>query len=157
MAIFEQEWMQKISSHNEPGSVGRSVIEIQESQLRFLLEHNFKINDIAAMFSCSSLTIQRRMKDYGIQYNIYTDISDVRLDEVVSEIAARLPCCGIRSVQSMLRVSNVVVQRERVRALLHRVDPAGIKADYTEDSTMYRVLTHSGTLTGITSSLGGEL
>lgn len=107
--------------------VGRPAIEIPEGQLRFLSENGFKANDIAQMFECSCRTILRRLKEYNIDYNVYTDISDVQLDEIVSDIAARLPCCGIRSMQSMLRVNGIVLQRERVRESLHRIDPVGIQ------------------------------
>ena len=106
---------------------GRPALEIPEHQLRFLLENSFKIRDIAGMFACSTRTIQRRMRDFGIDPNRFSDINDVHLDEAVSEIATQLPDCGIRSVQSMLRASGLVLQRERVRQSLHRVDPIGIE------------------------------
>ena len=39
----------------------------------------------------------------------------------------RLPTCGVRSILGMLRAQGVCVQRERVRASLHRTDPQGVK------------------------------
>ena len=83
---------------------GGPPLGIPEDQLRFLLENEFKIRDIAGIFACSTCTIQRRMRDYGIDPNRFSDISDSQLDEVVSELAVRLPDCGIRSIQSMLRL-----------------------------------------------------
>ena len=106
---------------------GRPPLEIPEDQLRFLLENDFKIRDIAGIFACSTRTIQRRMRDYGIDPNHFSDISDSHLDEVVGELAVRLPDCGIRSVQSMLKANGVILQRERVRQSLHRVDPTGMQ------------------------------
>ena len=79
------------------------------------------------MFGCCTRTIQRKMRDFGIDSNRFSDIGDLHLDELVSEIVTRLPSCGVRSVQSMLRVNGVILQRERVRASLHRVDPAGME------------------------------
>ena len=105
---------------------GRPAIDIPEEQLRFLVENGFKITDMAQMFGCSCRTISRRLKEFGIEYNVYTDINDGQLDEIVGEIAARLPCCGIRSMQSMLRANGITLQRERVRDSLHRVDPVGM-------------------------------
>ena len=107
--------------------VGRPAIDIPENQLRFLVEHDFKITDIAQMFGCSGRTILRRLKEFNIEHNVYTDIDDSRLDAMVSDIAARLPCCGIRSMQSMLRANSIVLQRERVRESLYRVDPVGMQ------------------------------
>jgi len=43
------------------------------------------------MFKCSSCTIQRRLKEFSIEYNVYTDISDAWLDAMVSDIASCLP------------------------------------------------------------------
>lgn len=49
------------------------------------------------------------------------------LDELVNDITQRLPSCGIRSIQSMLKADGVVLQRERVRESIHRVDPLGLE------------------------------
>ena len=100
---------------------------IPEDQLRFLLENDFKIRDIAGIFTCSTRTIQRRMRDYGIDPNHFSDISDSHLDEVVGELLVCLPDCGIRSVQSILKANGIILQRERVRQSLHRVDPTGMQ------------------------------
>ena len=67
------------------------------------------------------------MRDYGIDPNRFSDISDSQLDEVVGELALRLPACGIGSIQSMLKANGIVMQRERVRLSLHHVDPTGME------------------------------
>ena len=64
---------------------------------------------------------------FGIGSNRFNEITDAHLDELVSEIVARLPNCGIRSVQSTLRVDGIILQRERVRESLRRVDPLGVE------------------------------
>ena len=79
------------------------------------------------MFGCSTRTVQRRMAEFDIVHNRYSDITDIQLDEMVGSIASRLPSCGIRSVQSMLRVDGVNLQRDRVRESLFRVDPLGLQ------------------------------
>lgn len=43
----------------------------------------------------------------------------------MSGIVSHLPTRGIRTVQSILRANGTIVQRERVRESLHRVDPVG--------------------------------
>lgn len=106
---------------------GRPSVDIHENQLGFLLANSFSVTDIAALFGCSRRTIQRRMRNFGINANRFNEITDSCLDELVSEIVARLPTCGIRSVQSNLRANGIIVQRERVRESLHRVDPIGIE------------------------------
>lgn len=114
-----------LSMCTPPSGRGRPALDIREEQLRFLLDNNFKVASIAAMFGCSRQTIQRRMRSLGIEPNRYTSISDVELDGLVSGIVARLPTCGICSVQSMLRAEGVTVQRQRISESLRRVDPVG--------------------------------
>ena len=129
---YEQEHIRTVVQPPRP--VGRPAVDIPENQLRFLVEHNFKTTDIAQLFGCSCRTIVRRLKEFGIEHNVYTAIDDSRLDAMVSDIAARLPCCGIRSMQSMLRTNGIVLQRERVRESLCRVDPVGM-----QDRLRYRL------------------
>ena len=126
--VYEQEYIREaVVFRRSTTPVGRPAINIPEKQLRFLVELGFKTNDLAQMFECSSRTIVRRLKEFNIEYNVYTNINDSHLDVTVSDIASCLPCCGIRSVQSMLRANGIVLQRERVRESLHRVDPVGME------------------------------
>ena len=95
--------------------VGRPAIEINESQLKFLLDNHFKLVDIAGLFECSSRTIQRRMRELGMEQYRHSEISDSQLDEMVSSIVHLQPSHGIRTVQSRLRASGFTIQRDRVR------------------------------------------
>ena len=54
--------------------VGQPAVDIPENQLRFLVEHNFRITDIAQLFGCSCRTIVRRLKEFDIEHNVYTGI-----------------------------------------------------------------------------------
>ena len=135
MNSYEQEHIPTTIAQFQPARpVGRPAVDIPENQLRFLVEHNFRTTDIAQLFGCSCRTIVRRLKEFDIEHNVYTGIDDSRLDAMVSDIAARLPCCGIRSIQSMLRANGIVLQRERVRESLYRVDPVGM-----QDRLRYRL------------------
>lgn len=58
------------------------------------------------------------MINFGIDSNRFSDIPDMELDEMVKDIATRLPTCGIRSVRSMLQADGIGLQRERVRTVL---------------------------------------
>ena len=107
--------------------VGCPAIEIHESQLKFLLDNHFKLVDIAGLFECSSRTIQRRMRELGMEQYCHSEISDSQLDEMVSSIVHLQPSHGIRTVQSRLRASGFTIQRDRVRESLYRVDPLGIE------------------------------
>jgi DNA-binding NarL/FixJ family response regulator len=46
---------------------GRPSIDIPEEQLAVLLEHHFKVTDIAKMLNVSPRTIRRRVIQYGLE------------------------------------------------------------------------------------------
>lgn len=102
---------------------GRPRIDIQEQQLRFLVEANFRIEDIAAIFGCSRSTIQRRQRECGIRSSDFSILSDVELDESVGTVVLVHPQCGERSVTGYLRSQDLHIQRERIRQSIRRVDP----------------------------------
>ena len=105
---------------------GRPRIEISENQLHFLVENNFRVKDIASIFSCSTRTIERRLQDLHIQLSDYTAISDDDLDELVKRITLLHPRCGEKMVLGLIRSQGYKIQKERVRQSLHRVDPIGV-------------------------------
>ena len=114
MNSYEREHIHMTITQFQPARpVGRPAVDIPENQLRFLAEHNFRITDITQLFGCSCHTIVRRLKEFDFEHNVYMGIDDSHLDAVVSDIAARLPCCRIKSMQSMLRANGIVLQREK--------------------------------------------
>ena len=59
---------------------GRPPIIIPEEQLLFLLEHNFPIKVIASMLQVSSLTIRRRIMQYGMEeIASYSELGEAEL------------------------------------------------------------------------------
>ena len=106
---------------------GRPPLDICEDQVRFLVENGFKETEIAPLIGYSTHTIQRRLKEFGIEFNQFSEITNQDLDDLVKEIITRLPACSIRSIQTLLKVNGVILQRERVRESIHRVDPLGLE------------------------------
>lgn len=107
---------------------GRPRIEIDNNQLTFLIERGFRIKDIAAIFSCSRRTIERRMNEIGVRATDYSSVSDLELDSLVSSIITLHPQCGQKTVSGRLRSQGYRVQRYRVRESMHRIDPSGVQA-----------------------------
>ena len=58
----------------------------EETQLRFLIENNFMIRDIATMFGCSRCTIEQRL--YNITVHNFVTLSDRELDGIVRFIVS---------------------------------------------------------------------
>lgn len=106
---------------------GRPTLPIEESHIKFYVENNFTVAQIADLFSCSKRTIERRMQQYGIRMRErYSNISDRDLMDLVLTLTYSNPNLGERSVDGILRSSGIVVQRQRVRDALWSVDPEGV-------------------------------
>ena len=107
---------------------GRPLIPIQESQIRFYIDHNFSVQHIADMMHCSRRTVERRMQDYGISSRSrYSTISDSELEAVISSFVSSNLNLGERSVDGLLRSQSVVIQRQRLWDAMRAVDPEGVQ------------------------------
>lgn len=63
------------------GGIGRPCYDIPKDQLEFLLECNFKIEDISNMFGVSKRTIERRMTGFGIcKKDKFSSLTEEELD-----------------------------------------------------------------------------
>ncbi len=109
-------------------TVGRPFLDIQESQLRFFVENNFKVSDMSLLVGCSKRTIEQRLYAHGLSRHNYTVISDDVLDSVVGDLCSSFPRSGANMTVARLRVQGINVQREKVRQSMRRVDPDGIEA-----------------------------
>lgn len=86
------------------GERGRPSWNISEDQLKYLLEYNFTVREIAALFGVSYRTIRRRMAENSLSVRMsYSDISDDELRRVVTEFTEQFPNSGIKSVSGYLR------------------------------------------------------
>ena len=81
-----------------------------------------RLRDLASMFGCSTCT---RLQHLNISLRSYSKISDEKLDSLVSQVTRCNPKCGEKSVTGRLKGVGILVQQERVRESLRRVDPNG--------------------------------
>ena len=106
---------------------GRPSLPIEESHIKFYVEYNFTVAQIADMFGCSKRTIERRMQQYGIRLRErYSTINDHDLSELILSLTYNNPNLGERSIDGILRSSGIIVQRQRIRDALWSVDPEGV-------------------------------
>ena len=109
------------------GGRGRPRLGIGRDQLVFLLDHDFAVTDICDLFGVSRSTIQRRLREWGIQVcQRFSRISDAELDRLVTEVKCDFPDAGYRLVQGHLRSRGYSVRQHRVRLSVARVDPEGV-------------------------------
>ena len=105
---------------------GRPPLNITEDHLLYLYENDFSVADIAHMFNCSTRTVYRRMHALGLsRRGRYSGITDDELDEEIQDINSRHSEAGCQIVEGMLRSQGILIQRERIRNSLRRVDPQG--------------------------------
>lgn len=115
------------SGEHQIYSQGRPRIQIEQDQLQYFVERGFRVKDIAEMFHCSKRTIERRMNEFSIRASNYSTISDADLDDRISAILTIHRQVGEKTVISQLRSEGIIVQRQRVRECIRRVDPVGVQ------------------------------
>ena len=130
----------------------RQPLDICEDQVRYLVENGFKETEIATLIGCSTGMIQRKVKEFGIEFNRFSVLTNQDLDDLVKEIVTRLLACGIQSIQALLEVNGMILQRESVRESICHVDPLGLEARlYIVYNITLQAPMHCGTLMDITN------
>ncbi|CAH3133328.1 unnamed protein product, partial [Porites lobata] len=104
--------------------VGRPKFEIAQELLENLRVLGCIWMQIARMLQVSRWTIRRRVVEYGLHCGRWSDISDYQLDTIIRGYTSRH---GVTTGQSYIigyvRSLGYLVQRDRVRAAINRVDP----------------------------------
>ncbi|CAL8275027.1 unnamed protein product [Gadus morhua 'NCC'] len=117
----------------EMGNAGRPRFIIDRDHVIELLEMGQNVSCIARLFGASRATMHRRMADWDLSVReMYSQMSDAELDDLVREILSRNPNAGYRSMIGLLTARGQRVQWNRVRASMHRVDTAGIVSRMTQ-------------------------
>lgn len=112
---------------------------ISNEQIRFLLGLRFTVPEVAGLLGVSTQTIQRRMNVRGIRVRqLYSQVSNSRLDQSVHSIVQQHPNAGYRMVQAYLCSQGVRVQESHVRLSLRRVDPSGVLRRWCRHRCIHR-------------------
>lgn len=86
--------------------------EIGEEVLENLMELGFAVSDMSKLLSVSERTIFRRMTQYGLRSQCYTDISDDTLDECLGDVLVQFPRCGEKMIRQLLVTKGIKVNRK---------------------------------------------
>ena len=104
--------------------VGRPSIDVDMRDIEFLRGLRFSWTKVAEVLGISRSTLYRRLSEEGITHEgTYSDISDNSLDDLIKEIKERFPNDGERMMIGHLTRRGILLQRSRIRASIHRVDP----------------------------------
>ena len=128
----------------QQGNVGRPRYIVTRDQILYLREFGFKWTDIAGLLGVSISTLNRHRTSLGLGADstpLFSSISDADLDNLVLEVVRRQPFSGIRMVQGEMESQGIHIQRERIRASLHRVDSLNIRQRFSNvvQRRQYRV------------------
>ena len=108
------------------GGPGRPRFDIPRTQLAWLLEKRFTVPQIADILGVSVRTVRRRMSVYDLSVReLYSQLTDQQLDEIVMEVQNQFPTCGNRQMQGHLLARGLRVQQHRIRESQRRIDPCG--------------------------------
>ncbi len=92
--------------------------------VEFLRGMSFTWSKISQLLGISRSTLYRRLNEEGVPNHVsYSDISDEQLDESIEDIKQTHPNDGERMMIGHLARRGIIVQRARLRASIHRVDP----------------------------------
>ena len=102
-------------------------MNVSYDHIYFLLQNGFKCTIIAKMFQISLRTLRRRMSEYGITQKIFqSTITELELDDKVSEIVRYFPQSGYRRLLGELERQSIRIIRSKARESLQRIDPVGV-------------------------------
>ena len=93
-------------------------------QIMEMFDMGFTVTQMATRFNLSRPTVYKLLSEAGIDHSArFTIIDDSQLDRIIAEIKEAYPNEGEVNVIGHLRTRGIRVQRNRVRAPIHRVDP----------------------------------
>ena len=106
---------------------------------KFFLRLRFTVPQVARLLGVSTSTSRRHMSatQLGIR-QLYTQISDTALDQLVRAQVREHPNAGYRLMQAYLCTQDVRVQECCVRVSLRRVNPAGVVRRWSRHRCIHR-------------------
>ncbi|XP_052008425.1 uncharacterized protein LOC127661580 isoform X2 [Xyrauchen texanus] len=102
--------------------------QISKEELEHVLSLKTTFTEAASILSISRPTFYKLLQDYNMPTSKFKSISDQQLDIELSQIKTEHPNVGEVMLMGHLRSKNIVVQRQRVRDSLRRMDPIGVLA-----------------------------
>ena len=112
-------------SANSPTS-GRPALELDTVEVNKLVTMGFTKTKIANILGVRRKTLYNKTSRQSDIAPKYVDITDSQLDDKIMSIKQSHPNDGEVMMRGHLLHEGVRVPRSRIRASIHRVDPAGV-------------------------------
>ena len=106
-------------------SVGAPKFIIPKDVLQNLIDDGCRIKDISSILCVSERTIFRRMEEYKLSTQNYTQIDHEALDNVLINVINHFPNSGEVMLRELLKERGIKIQRNVLRESLQRVDEKG--------------------------------
>ena len=108
-------------------NVGRPHLDVLKEELEYLLSMGFSGPQISTAIGVSLSTVRRRIAQYGLTVgDLYSDVTDQELDQIVSETKLLFPNSGFRIMQGHLLNQGYRISQVRIKDSLQRVDSDGV-------------------------------
>ena len=96
----------------------------KQEDVKLLREYSFSWTTISKIMGVHRSTLWRKVNKYlGNKELKYSDINDEDLDRIIIEIKKNHPLSGERVVIGLIRSRGIHIQKVKIRASIHRVDP----------------------------------
>ena len=107
----------------EVDGVGRPLLSVDMYEVEFLRSLRFTWTDIASLLGVSRSTLYRRITIANLTNQNYSTLSDCELDSIICRLKADHPNDGEVLISGHLKARRIFIQRSRLRASIHRIDP----------------------------------
>ena len=109
------------------GKVGRPQLNVSGEQIECLRNIGFTWDAISVMLHVSRSTLWRRCHQLGLSCSQRcSEISDEELDGIIRDLVTSYPNSGLTLLRGHLKRLGIIVQRERARLSMIRVDPINV-------------------------------
>ena len=98
---------------------------IPKKVLQNLIDDGCLISEISNILCVSERTIYRRMEDYNLSKQNFTEISNDDLDSNLADLIREFPNCGEVMLRELLKGRRIRIQRQPLRESLQRIDKTG--------------------------------
>ena len=121
MAVSSDNTVEEVSTDSTTRA-GRPSIQVCKDDILFLKALDYSWTKIAKILEISRSTLYRRLEEFNIDPNAFTDITEAQLDEVLRNTKTTNPNAGEVILKGILMNKGIKVNREMLRAAIHRVD-----------------------------------
>ena len=131
----------------EYSGIRRPKLNASCDHIYFLSQNGFKCTIIAKMLQISLRTLRRRISEYEITQKMFeSTITELELDDKVTEMVRYFPQIGYRRVLDELERQSIRITRGKARESLQRTDAVGVTERWLQGRVSRRKYSVKGPL-----------